>query len=475
MANKQITDFPLVDDTQPTDIAHLSRAGQDKGIAVADLVPAVGESLNVVVYTFESGSDFTNGFSNTLALPQSVVSKDNVYVLFDGIYQEKDTYTLSAGIVLTFDEPFAVGIQSIEVIVPLSLGVATVEANNILFKDGVTYAWPLQDGVDGSALTTNGSEELSFTAVDNLPRVGFEPVGNGFSSNAGTDPTMCSLTSNRIVSQQGSNIAVYDFDGTNWSQVGNTFSTSLNFADMARISATDFAVVNDDTLYRYNFDGTDITLVGNSLAIPATGTRPTVDSLVASTPTVLVASPSPDTIKAYTHDGTDWTEQDSFAAAGLIAPTSTTLSDNTFVVKSQGNFTFDFYRYSGGSISLVDSVTTTLPVSGVDSMAAINKTDFFHATEEGFIYVLRWNEAEGSISQVGPTYNTNSEGRVAITSLWNAEFAYHSDGQDLIQKYTFDYYANAPTVTGSRGGNAALASMLTALSEKDLIINNTTA
>ena len=36
-------------------------------------------------------------------------------------------------------------------------------------------------------------------------------------------------------------------------------------------------------------------------------------------------------------------------------------------------------------------------------------------------------------------------------------------------------YAATPTVTGSRGGNAALASLLTALAAQNIIINSTTA
>lgn len=478
MSNKQISQFPLTDVAQPNDFAHIIRGGEDRSILISDLVPVIGSSANAEVQTLNNGVEFTGGFTNNITLSTSVVNKEVMHIFFDGIYQEKDTYELN-GNVVTFPEPIPAWIQQVEIVIPLSLPLASVNANDIEFKDGFTYSWPLADGEETTVLSTNGSGELSWKAPTDLPRAGWKEVGNAVSMTVNADPVVCGLTPTRVVLVDDlDDLRVFDFDGTDWTQTGNTFDPgfSASYPGICRLSPTDFAFAANNTVYRYTFDGTNISLVGNSYVLPtSTGLRPSLCFINdSSLPRVLLFSKDQDEVYLIEHDGTDWSILDTLALT-LNTCSCASLGNVTAVVQNEASATWTFLRVSASTISVVDTITSPLGVSQIDSMAGLSLTDFCYADNSGNMFVFRWDEANSTVRQLGPTYTNEVGGRSFVTPLGNAGVAVLSYLGDYLQRVDFDYYTDVPTITGSRGGNAALASILTALDDANLIIDNTTA
>jgi hypothetical protein len=133
LANKQIEEFPIVTSVEVGDILHLSRGGADRSITASTLVPTVGSSGTVIINTFKDGVEYTAGFSNTISISQTLASKNNAWVFFDGVYQEKETYLLS-GTLITFDSVIPIGVSTIEVVMPLVLDVGQTSAENVIFS-----------------------------------------------------------------------------------------------------------------------------------------------------------------------------------------------------------------------------------------------------------------------------------------------------------------------------------------------------
>lgn len=137
MADKQIEEFPIVPTPDSGDVFHLSRGGADRSILVENLVPAVGTSGTVIVNRFVDGTDYTSGSSNAISLSQSLVSKRNAWIFFDGVYQEKITYEISGNAVV-FNSVIPMGVDSIEVVMPLVLNVDQTSADNVQFSTNGT-------------------------------------------------------------------------------------------------------------------------------------------------------------------------------------------------------------------------------------------------------------------------------------------------------------------------------------------------
>lgn len=136
MANKQIEEFPLVDTPDDLDIVHISRGGADRSITVSDLIPSVGTSGTVIVNTFKDGVEFTAGSSNAVSISEDIISKRNIWIFFDSLYQEKETYEVVSGVV-TFDAVIPVGVSTIEILIPKVLPLnVTTSSDNVEFVEG---------------------------------------------------------------------------------------------------------------------------------------------------------------------------------------------------------------------------------------------------------------------------------------------------------------------------------------------------
>ena len=67
------------------------------------------------VENFVDGVDYTSGITTQLTLASNPGVEENTQVYFDGVYQEKNNYTLSAG-VITFGSAIPTGVNAVEVV-----------------------------------------------------------------------------------------------------------------------------------------------------------------------------------------------------------------------------------------------------------------------------------------------------------------------------------------------------------------------
>jgi hypothetical protein len=109
-------------------------------------------SGNSTLYTSLTGDGSTTAFT----LSGAPGNENNTQVFMDGVYQQKDSYTVS-GTTLTFDAAPANNVE-IEVMSFTQTTINTPAANSV----GVTEL-NLSDGTNGQVLSTDGSGTLSFT------------------------------------------------------------------------------------------------------------------------------------------------------------------------------------------------------------------------------------------------------------------------------------------------------------------------
>lgn len=125
---------------------------------------------------FKAGTDFTAGTTSTLTLSKSYGSVGNVFVAFDGVYQERDSYQIS-GSQITFGSwisnvftaaPIPVGVNNVDVVggttlsvnapaqgtvIPSSMNPATLSGTTAQRPSGAPNGWPFLD----TSLSTYGT------------------------------------------------------------------------------------------------------------------------------------------------------------------------------------------------------------------------------------------------------------------------------------------------------------------------------
>lgn len=74
------------------------------------------------------GTDFTPGVTDVLALPSDPLTARNIFIHFDGIFQQASTFTLD-GLNVEFDAPIPVGVSQVE--------VAYIEAVTVIITDAL--------------------------------------------------------------------------------------------------------------------------------------------------------------------------------------------------------------------------------------------------------------------------------------------------------------------------------------------------
>jgi hypothetical protein len=79
---------------------------------------------------FKAGTDFTAGVTTTLNLSKAYGNVANVFVAFDGAYQEKDSYTIS-GTQIVFNAAIPVGVQNVDVVGGTTLSIYTPAAGTV--------------------------------------------------------------------------------------------------------------------------------------------------------------------------------------------------------------------------------------------------------------------------------------------------------------------------------------------------------
>lgn len=122
---------------------------------------------------------------------------------------------------------------------------------------------------------------------------------------------MTAMSPTRIAKIRGeTDLQMYEFDGTNWSAVGNPHTLSINGFPPYKPKLTSLSdnrlviYACNNVLVTYDFDGTDWSKVGNELLFSPASYAVMVEAINSTD--VVAASTRDNLIKVYRFDGTDW-------------------------------------------------------------------------------------------------------------------------------------------------------------------------
>lgn len=103
-------------------------------------------------------------------------------------------------------------------------------------------------------------------------------------------------------------IRAYEFDGSNFSQKGNTLSLpgmALEYSDFTGLADNTCVLVTESIIQKYEFDGTDFSPLGNELSVSFS--RPLVCSYEDDL--IFIAERTSYSITAYRFNGSDWEQE----------------------------------------------------------------------------------------------------------------------------------------------------------------------
>jgi hypothetical protein len=263
---------------------------------------------------------------------------------------------------------------------------------------------------NGGSITPDFDGTLTFQ-IDASSSI--SPVGNA-SAVVGSvgDPAMTALDSNTVAFIDGvpDNLGTYTFDGTNWSQVGNTLNIPANEFAIAALNSTTVALVvagfpTPDELRTYSWDGTNWAQVGNSLSITSGNTQ-SVAALDSTT--VAVWQNNTDELRTYSWDGTDWTPVGNAFTDPVAIVEITELDSTTIAAIESTNNELRTYSWDGTDWTQVGSGTVINVNFIYGAIVNLNSTQVIIAdADTDDFYLYTWN---GSTWSLDLTYN--------VTPLW---------------------------------------------------------
>jgi len=145
-------------------------------MATADYVVTTDYSTeNMLVDRFVDSTDYTSGTTTQLTLSSAPAVENNTQVFFDGVYQDKSTYSLS-GTTLTFDAAIPSGTNAVEVNHAEVLSIGTPSDDTVttakIVDDAVTAAKIADDAVVEAAIldgaVTTGKIENDAVTTDKI-------------------------------------------------------------------------------------------------------------------------------------------------------------------------------------------------------------------------------------------------------------------------------------------------------------------
>jgi hypothetical protein len=265
-------------------------------------------------------------------------------------------------------------------------------------------------------------------------------VGNDFTISVSvSEPlSISNMTSSRIAltSFNLSVLRAYDWDGTDWSLVGNSFSMAgLNVYSVSAMSSTRVAVtcLIGSTLRAYDFDGTNWSLTGNALTI--TGASNFTVAALSSTE-VALADGGNDTLSKYSFDGTDWTLDDTPASiTGATFPMIAALSSTSVVLTKTGT-TLQKYEISGGTW-ITDGNATSVNFMDYFTISSLGGEKI--VVHDGVTNAITNYEFDGDDwNSVDTPFLTGATGDYAITTFNYPQVAAFDHGDDALRTFEFE-------------------------------------
>ena len=256
---------------------------------------------------------------------------------------------------------------------------------------------------------------------------GWAVVGNTFTLAGGGGSTASGMSTTRIayVDYTTDSIRAYDFDGTDWTQTGNSLAitvTGTGAIKLATLSSSRVVFVDSSAgkWTTYDFDGTDWTQTGNTANLNSeVGINPGVAAL-NSTDIAIAATWSPfaPEIRTFRFDGTDWAEIGAGTIPNLTWWTMAGLNSTDIVLDSHDGDEFINYRWTVGSPGTWAEYGNRLDLTGASlpALATMHSTRvaYFDPTNDELRTYdfdgATWTNAGGAI-----TYSTVN--RITLASL----------------------------------------------------------
>jgi hypothetical protein len=197
----------------------------------------------------------------------------------------------------------------------------------------------------------------------------------------------------RTVGQNG-RIITYQFNGSTWAQVGNIFSVPSTSASapgspIARMTGARIAFFENvnNLLHAIDWDGTDWSYVGNSLSVSMGDYYS--DACGINETTVAYMNVATNKLEIYTFDGTDWSLLTS-VSLGSLGMSQVAYNGNGIIMLNSENLdNYILYNFDGATLTKLDYSTSWPLGNGFGGMDAISETEFAATdTASGNLYKL---------------------------------------------------------------------------------------
>ena len=241
----------------------------------------------------------------------------------------------------------------------------------------------------------NGTGSLSKVVFDGTD---WSQVGNTLSAG-GNNAKIAALDHSTVVI--GGTLRVFRFNGTDWVQVGNDYAAGRS--RVAKLSNNMIAASTANSLAAYSWDGTDFSLVGNARGILDLG-RGTIAALNENT---VVGISETNGLQAYQFDGTDWLDLGNNLAVPFGRVGGTALDETTIAVKGDSS-DLTVYSFNGTDWSSLGTPLNTagseVGMSKLDGNTIVMSNTNTTMRALGFAYCSAPLRAPGSM-----IYNADSQ------------------------------------------------------------------
>lgn len=275
-------------------------------------------------------------------------------------------------------------------------------------------------------------------------------VGNSFALTDASSYALAKMTSSRVAVSDAitDTLRTYDFDGTNWSQVGNALTiTGLTSVDLTGLTDTSVAcsgLTPGSFMRTYSFDGTDWSQVGNTLA-----TNFSKLATLSSTKIISIGNTRLETVE---FDGTDWTRTsslphgyDDFTTTGTRGIASLS---STRIAMRYGN-KLHILEYDGQYWKTSGPVHTFNSSTEKSTLAALSSTRFA-VVMAGTDYLLAYDLLPQTPELIEPQYLIANKTLTAGTSP-NQLFRSYWDPAEWTAT-AISYIHEATSVSGGASG-----------------------
>jgi hypothetical protein len=243
-----------------------------------------------------------------------------------------------------------------------------------------------------------------------------------------------------LVVVAGGNVQAYDIDGTTFNTVGNSSSvmggtiTQTNLLAISALDDTSIAVCNRDTsanwdLVKFEFDGTDWNQVGNRLEVPGVGA--TNKFVAAMGPDACVTLDDGNNMRWYEFDGTDWAQVGN-TFTGVNGEAACALSQTRVAVARTNTLTV--YDWDGTDFSSVASVFTAATLRAV---TALDEDTIMTIRAGGSNLLLAYELSGGTLSNVANT-SVPSGAFHGLAAIAPSDFVYANFAAGTLQIYDWD-------------------------------------